>query len=124
MVYIQTELDELADNLRKLTNASAILFIIVNSDEQGQTIYQSLKKVEGMVNDLDDEQLVKLYNKIFSVFLAGVPHQQIVVSDYFAFLERLGTILDISTDRANKAHAMVREAVKSESVISKWRGRG
>jgi len=123
MVFITMELDELAVNLRKLSDASAILFIIVNSDEQGQTIYQSLRKVEGLVNNLDDELLVNLYNKIFSVFLAGVPHQQIVVSDYFAFLQRLGTILDISTDQANKAHAVVREAISADSVLGKWRGR-
>ena len=123
MAYIQMKLDTLAVNLRVLKNASAILFIIATTDERGQMLYASLKKVEGMVKDIDDKMLMTLYNKIFRVFLSGVPHQQIIPDDYFAFLQRLGTLLDEATAQANEAHASLREAIRPETVIGSWGGR-
>lgn len=123
MAYLQMKLDVLATNLRVLKNASAIIFIIVTTDERSETIHKSLKKVESMVKDLDDDLLMNLYNKILSVFLSGIPHQQIVLDDYFAFLERLGTLLEEATAQANEAHIALREAIGPESVIGMWEGR-
>jgi hypothetical protein len=123
MAYLQMQLDKLATSQIVLKNASAILFIIVTTDERGQTIHESLKKVESMVNDLDDELLMNLYNKILSVFLSGIPHQQIAPDDYFAFLERLGTLLEKATAQANEAHVALREAIGPEPVIRVWEGR-
>ena len=123
MAYLHVKEDKLAISLRVLKNASAILYIIVNTDERGQTIYGSLKKAEGLVKDLDDELLIKLYNKVFSVFHTGDPNQQIVPSDYFAFIERLGTLLEEATAQANETHLALREAIGFESVIGSWEGR-
>jgi hypothetical protein len=123
MVYLQVKLDQLANSLRVMKNVSAILFVIVTTDERGQTFYNSLKKVEKTVKDLNDEILINLYNKIFRVFLSGTPHQQIIPDDYFAFVQRLGTLLDEATTQANEAHMSLREAIGPEAVIGRWKGR-
>jgi hypothetical protein len=117
MLYAQMKLGELAASQRVMKNASAILFAIVISDGRGRTIYESLKKTQGMIKDLDDPLLTKLYDKIFLVFRSGVPHQQIIPDDYFAFLERLGTLLKEAAAQADEAHIGLREAIKFESVI-------
>ena len=77
MAYLQTKLDTLTGNLKALKNVSVILFVFANATEQGQMIYESLKKVKGMVKDIDDQILTDLYNKISEAFLSGIPHQQI-----------------------------------------------
>jgi hypothetical protein len=112
------KLDRLAANQRVLKNASAILFSIVTADEHNQTIYKSLKKGESTVKDLDDKPLINLYNKIFSVFLSGIPHQQITPDDYFAFLERLGVLLEEATAQSNEAYMALREVIGHELVVS------
>jgi len=122
MVSAQIKLDDLVTSLRQLKNASAILFIIVTADERNQTIYESLKKVESLVEDLNDGLLKKLYGKIFTVFLSKMPQQQIVIDDYFKFLQRLGTILNDATLQANEAHTALRETI-GNPVIGAWRGR-
>jgi len=124
MVYLQVKLDQLANGLRVLKNASAILYIIATTDERGKTLYESLKKMEDMVKDIDDELLLNFYNNIFKVFLSGAPQQQIVPDDYFAFLRRLGDIINQATDQANEAHLALREAIGPEAVIGKWNGKG
>ena len=120
MAYLQMKLDKLAASQRVLKNASAILFSVVTANERNQTIYESLKKADSMIKDLDDKLLMNLYNKIFSVFLSGVPHQQITPDDYFAFLERLGTLLEEATAQSNEAYVALRKVIGPESLIGTW----
>jgi hypothetical protein len=112
MAYLQTKLDTLTGNLKALKNVSVILFVFATAAEQGQMIYESLKKVKGMVKDIDDQILTDLYNKIFGAFLSGIPHQQIRTDDYFAFLQRLGPLLDEDTAKANETDAALREMLE------------
>lgn len=123
MAYLEAKLVELENGVRLLKNASAILFIIVTTDERGQTIYHSLKKVEAMVEDLNDKRLTNLYRKLFEGFLTGTPHQQIRPDDYFAFLQRLGTLLNDVTAQANEADLALREAIGKKSAIVTWGGK-
>jgi hypothetical protein len=106
-----------------LKNASAILFILITTEERGHTIYQSIKEVNDLVKNLNDEQLLDKYKKLLGVFLSGIPHQQIVPDDYFAFLERLGALLNKATVQVNEADIGIREAIGLQSVIGVWGGR-
>ena len=123
MVYAETKLDKLEGSVRLLKNVSAILFILVTSDQRGQTIYDSLVKVENLVRDLKVASLLKQYDKLFAVFLSGTPHQQILPDDYFAFLETLGNLLNQAAVQANEADIAMREAIGLQSVIGLWGGR-
>jgi len=123
MAILQMKLEKLATSQRVMKNASAILFKLVTSDENNQPIHESLKKTEGMVKELDDEILMKTYKKIFPVSLSGAPQRQIAIDDYFAFLERLGTLLEDATYRANEAYVSIREAIGYDSVIGTWDGK-
>ena len=123
MAILQMKLEKLATSQRVMKNASAILFKLVTSDEHNQPIHESLKKTEGMVKELDDEILMKTYKKIFPVSLSGAPQRQIAIDDYFAFLERLGTLLEDATYRANEAYISIREAIGYDSVLGTWDGK-
>jgi hypothetical protein len=112
MGYLQINLDKLAVNMRVMKNASAILFAVATASERGQMIYESLKKAAGLVKDIDDKALTALYNKVFRVFLSGVPQQQIRPDDYFAFLERLGGVLNEAAAQANEADTALREVLE------------
>ncbi len=122
MVYTETKLDKLEASVRLLKNASAILFTLITSDQRGQTIYGSLNKIDRLVNDLNDQPLLDLYNKLLGVFLSGTPHQQITPDDYFAFIRRLGTLLNKAAVQANEADIAIREAMGLQSVIGVWGG--
>jgi hypothetical protein len=124
MVYTEGKLDKLESSLRLFKNTSAILQMIVTSDLRGQTIYDSLTRAESFVRDANDERLLNDYNKLMGVFLSGTPHQQISPDDYFAFLKRLGILLDEAAVRANEADIAIRETVGLQSVVGVWGGRG
>lgn len=123
MVFTESKLDKLEASVRLLKNASAILFMLITSDQRGQTIYDSLNKVDKLVKELNDQPLLNLYNKLLGVFLSGTPHQQIAPDDYFAFIQRLGTLLNQATVQANEADIAIREAIGFQSVIGVWGGR-
>lgn len=122
MAYIEMKLDKLASSLRVMKNASAILYIIT-PNLQNRTIRESIKVIEPMVRELDDKRILDLYDKIYSVFHSGVPHQQINPDDYFAFVERLGILLEEATSQADIAMLAVQKSITSESIIGKWNGR-
>ena len=112
MGFLQTNLDKLRGNMKVMKNASEILFIVATAGERSQMIYDSLRKTKGMVREIDDQALTKLYNNIFGVFLSGVPQQQIQPDDYYAFLERLGVLLDEAEAKANEADGALREMLE------------
>ena len=123
MVFTESKLDKLEASVRLLKNASAILFLLITSDQRGQTIYDSLNKVDKLVRELNDRPLLDLYNRLLGVFLSGTPHQQITPDDYFAFIQRLGTLLNQAAVQANEADIAIREAIGFQSVIGVWGGR-
>ncbi|OGN90302.1 MAG: hypothetical protein A2Z74_03630 [Chloroflexi bacterium RBG_13_46_9] len=123
MVFTESKLDKLEASVRLLKNASAILFMLITSDQRGQTIYDSLNKVDKLVRELNDQPLLNLYNKLLGVFLSGTPHQQITPDDYFAFIQRLGTLLNQAAVQANEADIAIREAIGFQSVVGVWGGR-
>jgi hypothetical protein len=123
MVFTESKLDKLEASVRLLKNASAILFLLITSDQRGQTIYDSLNKVDKLVMELNDRPLLDLYNRLLGVFLSGTPHQQITPDDYFAFIQRLGTLLNQAAVQANEADIAIREAIGFQSVIGVWGGR-
>jgi hypothetical protein len=124
MPNTEAKLYILENSIRQLNKAFNILFFLITTDERGETLYKSLRKVEEMVKDLNDEHLINLYDKLFEGFLTGVPHQQIRPDDYFGFLQRLGTLVNESSVQANKAEIALREAIGLQSVVGIWGGRG
>ena len=123
MIEAEAKLNELEDSIRQLRKAFNVLFFLITTDERGQTLYASLKKVEPLVWELNDERLTNLYNKIFAVFLTGIPHQQIRPDDYFAFLQRLGSLPNETTVQANQADIALRETIGLQSAMGIWGGK-
>jgi hypothetical protein len=124
MAEVESKLDILDNSIRQLIKAFNLLFFLITTDERGQTMYESLKKVEAMVRDLKDERLINLYQNLFKGFLTGIPHQQIRPDDYLSFLKRLGTLANEVSVQANEANIGLREATGLKLVIDIWGGRG
>jgi hypothetical protein len=119
---IEEKLAELENSIRLFNNANEILFLLLTTDERGQTMYNSLIKIESRVKELNDGLLLNLYNQIFDSFRTSNPYQQIRPDDYFAFLRRLGVLLNEATIQANKVDIALRRAVGLQSVIGIWGG--
>lgn len=120
MAEVEAKLDILDKNVRQLNQAFNILFFLLTTDERGQTLFESLKKVDVMVKDLNDKHLTALYDNLFTVFLSGVPHQQVIPDDYMSFLKRLWALVNEATSQANAANISLREATGLKSVIDVW----
>jgi hypothetical protein len=112
MQEIEAKLDILENSVRQSNKAFNILFYLITTDERGQTIYKSLKKVEEMVKDLNDERLLNLYNRLFAGVRTFNPnYQHFRPDDYFGFLQRLGTLVNETSVQANKANIALREVL-------------
>jgi hypothetical protein len=125
MKYIEAKLDALENSMRRSNKAFYILFFLITTDERRQTIYESLKKSEDLVKELNDEHLLNLYDKLFSGVRTPNPnYQHFHPDDYFSFLQRLGTLVNEISIQANEANIALREAIGLQSVIGIWGGRG
>ena len=124
MADIEAKLDYLENSLRLSNKALEILFFLLTAEERGQTLCNSLTKVESFVRDLNDEPLLNLYHELFRSYRIPALHQQIHPDDYFAFLQRLSTIIDEAASKANEADIALREIIGLQSVIGVWGGRG
>jgi hypothetical protein len=120
----EAKLDYLENSIRLCNKAFEILFFLLTAEERGQTLYNSLTKLEGIVKDLNDECLLNLYHELFKSWRISTPYQQIHPDDYFAFLQRLGTLINEAAAKANEADIALREVIGLQSVIGIWGGRG
>ena len=124
MPEIEAKLDYLENSIRLSNKALEILFFLLTAEERGQTLYNSLTKVESIVEDLNDEPLLNLYREIFRSYRISASYQQIHPDDYFAFLQRLSTLINEAAAKANEADIALREVIGLQSVMGIWGGRG
>jgi hypothetical protein len=124
MADTEAKLDYLETSIRLSAKAFEIIFFLMTTEERGQTLYNSLIKVESTVKDLNDTFLLNLYHGLFNNLHIGTPYQQIHPDDYFAFLQRLNTLITEAAAKANEADIALRETIGLQSVTGIWGGRG
>ena len=76
---------------KKLTE---ILLTLTNAEKQGQNLYSPFKQIERDLNDLKDEYLLNLYQRILHGFSTATTHEQTWADDYFTFILRLCNFLN------------------------------
>jgi hypothetical protein len=124
MEDLELKLETLEHCLRQFNKGIEIVFNLITTDYRGQTPYDTLRKMEDIVKELNDEHLLKLYKKLFEEGRSP-PHvyRQISLDDYFAFLARLNAILNEVAVQANEADIALRQVIGLQSVIGIWGGR-
>jgi hypothetical protein len=124
MADTEAKLDYLENSIRLSNKAFEILFFLLTAEERGQMLYNSLTQIEGIVKDLNDEHLLTLYQELFKSSRISNPYQLIHPDDYFAFLQRISTLINEAAAKANEADIALREVIGLQSVIGIWGGRG
>jgi hypothetical protein len=123
MSDLESRLDALECCLRQFNKGFEIVFSLVSTEYEGRTPYNTLREMEDSVKELDDDRLMKLYNKLFEEVRAPVhAYRQIRPDDYFAFLTHLHSFLKERSVRANEADIALRETIGLQSVIGIWGG--
>lgn len=124
MADTEAKLDYLEHGIRLSNKAFEILYFLLTSEERGQMLYNSLIQIEDLVKVLNDGCLTNLYQKLFDSPRNSSPYQQIHPDDYFAFLQRLSTLVNEAAAKANEADIELRGVIGLQSVIGIWGGRG
>ena len=93
---------------KKLTE---ILLTLTNAEKQGQNLYNPFEQIERALNDLQDEYLLNLYQRILHGFSTATTHEQTWADDYFTFILQLCNLL-------NKTRAKVNQDNLSNNVVS------
>jgi hypothetical protein len=123
MADLESKLDAFECCMRQFDKAFEIVFSLITAEYEGQTSYNTLREMGGIVTELNNDHLTKLYNKLFEE--APTPdykYQQIHPEDYFAFLTHLHTILKQQAIQANQADIALRATIGLQSVIGIWGG--
>jgi hypothetical protein len=92
---------------KKLTE---ILLTLTNAEKQGQNLYNPFEQIERALNDLQDEYLLNLYQRLLHGFNTATTHEQTWADDYFTFILQLCNLL-------NKAKAKVNQHDLTDKVI-------
>jgi hypothetical protein len=93
---------ECLENKRLCNKVTEILLVLTNAEKQGQNLYGPLKQIEGILNDLPDENLLTLYQRLLYGFQAATTHEQIWADDYFTFILRLCNLLNNTRTKVNQ----------------------
>jgi hypothetical protein len=102
MLDTDVKLKCLEDDKRLCNKVTEILLVLTNAEKQGQNLYTPLKQVEGILNDLQDENLLTLYQRLLYGFQATATHEQIWADDYFTFILRLCNLLNNTRTKVNQ----------------------
>jgi hypothetical protein len=92
----------LENNKRLCNEIGEILVVLTNAEKQGQNLYSPLKQIEVILNELQDEKLLILYQHLLNGFKDAITDEQIWADYYFTFLLRLCIIHDNTRTRINQ----------------------
>ena len=92
------------ENDKKLCNEIAeILHILTKAEKQDQSLYDPLKQISGMVNNLKDDHLIYLNQRLLRGFQNATTHEQIWADNYFTFILKLCDLFNITKWKINHA---------------------
>jgi hypothetical protein len=103
---------EYLENGERLCNkVTGILLILTNAEKQGQNLYSPFEQIGRALNDLQDEYLLNLYQRILHGFSTTTTDEQTWADDYFTFILRLCNLL-------NKTRATLIQDNLNKNVVS------
>jgi hypothetical protein len=111
MLDIDVKSEYLENEERLCNKVTEILLILTNAEKQGQNLYSPFKQIDRVLNDLQDEYILNLYQRLLNGFHTATTHEQTWADDYFTFILQLCNLL-------NKTRAKVNQDNLSNNVVS------
>jgi hypothetical protein len=102
MLDTDVNLERLENDKRLCKKVTEILLVLTNAEKQGKNLYSPFKQIEGILNDLQDEYLSYLYQRLLHGFQAATTHEQIWADEYFAFILLLCNLLSETRTKVNQ----------------------
>ena len=102
MLDTDVKLEYLENSERLCNKVTEILLILTNAEKQGQNLYSPFKQIERTLNELQDEYLLNLYQRILHGFSTATTHEQTWADDYFTFILRLCNVLNKTKPTRNQ----------------------
>lgn len=65
--------------------ATEILLLLATTEKRGLNLYNPLKQIEGILHDLQDDNLLILHQRLMAGFKALTTNEQSWADDYFTF---------------------------------------
>ena len=106
---VKSEYFDVSERLSK--KITEIILRLTNAEKQGQNLYAPFQQMERALNDLQDECLLHLYQRLLRGFSTATTHDQTWADDYFAFILRLCNLL-------NKVKAKVDQDNLNTNVVN------
>jgi hypothetical protein len=94
MLDTDAKLEYLKNCERLCNKVTEILLILINAERQGHNLYCPFKQIGRTLNDLQDEYLLNLYQRILNGFNTATSHEQTWADDYFTFILGLCNLLN------------------------------
>jgi hypothetical protein len=123
-VRSRKKLGEFENCISRFNKADEIIFTLLISNERGMPNCNDLVKVGGNVHELHDEVLLRLYNRILQEMGSSSLYPKFHPNDYFAFIQRLGMLLNEAIIQANEADIALREVIGLQSDSGLLGGKG
>ena len=124
MSDVEEKLSTFENCIRRFNKVDEIIFMLLTINERGKTTCEDLVKVGGIVQELNDESLSSLYNRILEGVKVSGLYQPIHQNDYFGFLQHLGTLLNEVIIQANEADIALRSVLGLQSGSGLWGSKG
>ena len=124
MSEVEEKLSNFENCIRRFNKVDEIIFMLLTINERGKTTCDDLVKVGGIVQELNDESLSSLYNRILEGVRTSGLYQPIHPNGFFSFLQRLGTLLNEVIIQTNEADIALRGVLGLQSGSGLWGGIG
>ena len=124
MSDVEEKLNTFENCIRRFNKIDEIIFMLLITNEHGKTTCDDLVKVGVIVQELNDESLSSLYNRILEGVMTSHLYQPIHPNDYIGFLQHLGTLLNEAIIQSNEADIALRGVLGLQSGSGLWGGKG
>lgn len=116
MLDVEKKLRIFEDCFRRFIKTDEIIFVLLTVCESDKVNNLNLAIMDNNVQELNDENLSNLYQRIQEDMKSIGLYQPVRSSSYYGFLQRLGALLKETTIQAKEADIALREAIGLQST--------
>jgi hypothetical protein len=104
MLNTDMKLRDLENDKRICNEVTEILRVLTNAEKQSLNLYNPLKQIEVILNDVQDRNLLILYQHLLNGFQTETTDGQIWADNYFTFVLLLCDLLGKTRTKVNQTN--------------------